>query len=503
MAFFDFLTKSNELENRIFEQDLEIKKYQSESESMSTELKKVSTQMEIITNLSTSYQTALYGFLNNGQPVQLGDNTFTYVQDGYQFNADVYTCVDLILQKLAACTPIVYEVKKENLGNVQKYRNLMQSQTKEARIQAKALELKSMKEVYQPDISALLNTPNPYQTYAEWLKHYAGFYLLTGNTYNYYNYINPAKPVKPKEMFVLPAQFVSIMSGGPMQPIKGYRIINQRFFGAAEIDFATTEVSHLKTFNPNYTNYGSQLYGQSPLMAYRLTLQKNKDARIEANKQMKNGGVFGILSPGNGAPAMTVDQSRDLKEQIQSKKMSRGELIERIFASAAPLDWQQIGLPLSDMMLLESLDFDRKDIANAYHIPITLLNDMSASTDNNVAAHMKQFIYNVITPLANAISDRLTRDICTGYNTATTSYVIQLDPSTLPDMQEDMAKVAQWMNTAWWLTPNQKLTGMGFGESKEPNMDKVLVPSTYRLIDDLSMNEADFTAATDTGLINN
>lgn len=457
------------------------------------ELKKANLELEKVTTNLTAYQTALYGWLNNGQPVQYNDNTFTYIQQGYQYNADVYAVVDLILTKLSACVPIVYEVTKDKLGQVQKYRNLLQSDSDQARIKAKAIEIKAMKETYFPPISDLLNTPNKYQTWTDWIKNYAGFYLLTGNTYNYYNGLIPSQR-KWKEMYVLPSQFIQIVSGGAFQPIQGYRIINQRFFGSDMFDFSNDVVSHLKSFNPDYTNYGSQLYGQSPLMAYRLTLAKNRDSRIEANKQMKNGGALGILSPKTGAPALTPDQAKDLKEQV-AKRKGGNELIDRIFASGASLDWQQIGLPVGDMMLLESMQFDRVDICNAYHCPITLLNDMSASTDNNVAAHMKQFIYNAIMPLANIISDRLTRDICTAYNTPEKSYVIQIDTTTLPDMQEDMGKVAEWMNTAWWLTPNMKLEGMGFGASKEPNMDKIVLPSNLMLIDDLSISDQQFTNA--------
>lgn len=462
-------------------------------EEKDLELKKISTETVTLNSLLTSYQSAMYGWLNNGQPVQYNDNTFTYIEQGYQYNADVYAVVDLILQKLAACTPIVYEVTKDKLSSVQKYRNLLQSDSDTARIKAKAIELKAMKEVNMPQINELLMNPNKFQTWTDWIKHYAGFYLLTGNTYNYYNSINPTKK-QWQEMFVLPSQFIQIISGGEFQPIAGYRIMNQRFFGSDMFDFPVDRVSHLKSFNPNYTNYGSQLYGQSPLMAYRLTLAKNRDSRIEANKQMKNGGALGILSPKPGAPALTSVQANDLKEQV-AKRKDGSELIDRIFASGGSLDWQQIGLPVGDMMLLESMQFDRVDICNAYHCPITLLNDMSASTDNNVAAHMKQFIYNAIMPLANMISDRLTRDICTAYNTPQKQYVIQIDTTTLPDMQEDMGKVAEWMNKSWWLSPNQKLTGMGFGASTEPNMDKILVPSNYMLIDDLSITDSAFTNA--------
>lgn len=475
------LATKKDLDNLAFQKDSEIK-------LLNQELSNTLSQL-------SGYQTTLYGWLNNGQPVQMADNTFTYVQNGYQFNADVYTCVDLILSKLAACPPIVYEVTKENLPKIQKYRNFLQSGTVEGFIKAKEIETKAMKEVYMPQISDLLLTPNRYQTYSDFIKHYCGFYLLTGNSYVYFNGINP-KNRKWGEMYVLPAQFMQIISGGPFEPIKGYRVINQRFFGSDMFDFGASNVSHLKSFNPNYTNYGSQLYGQSPLMAYRLTLQKNKDGRIEANKQMVNGGARGILTPQTGAQPLTADQAKDLKEQISKRVSSTSsELIDRIYAGASPLTWQQIGLPVADMMMLESLQFDRTDICNAYHIPVTCLNDMSASTDNNVSAHMKQMIYNAVMPMANLASDKFTRDICPQYTVGDKTYIIQLDTTSLPEMQEDQGKIATWLNTAWWINPNEKRIAQGFGESKEANMDKIIIPSNMVLMDDLTVADVAFTQA--------
>lgn len=459
------------------------------------EVKKLNNELQTALSQLSGYQTTLYGWLNNGQPVQLADNTFTYIREGYQRTGDVYSVIDLILTKLSLCTPTVFRVKKQNKTAVQKYRNLMQSGTKEGLYKALQLKAKTMDEVYFAPISDLLNTPNKYQSGIDWMKHFFGFYLLTGNTYNYYNGINPSNR-KWGEMYVLPAQFMQIISGGPFEPIKGYRVINQRFFGSDQYDFEAANVGHMKTFNPDYTNYGSQLYGQSPLMAYRLTLQKNKDGRIEANKQMVNGGARGILSPKAGAPPLNADQAQQLKEQISRRVSSTSnELIDRLYASAAGLDWQQIGLPVADMMLLESLDFDCKDICNAYHVPITLMNNMDASTDNNVAAHMKQFIYNVIIPLCNTGSDKLTRDICPAYSDSAYDYHIQYDALTLPDMQDDLATVAAWMNQAYWITPNEKRQGMGFDMLSDPLMDKIIIPSNVMLLDDLQITDKQITDA--------
>lgn len=482
LDYFGVATKRDvgELEIKLSDKDGEIKKLNNELGNA-------------LTNLS-GYQSALYGWLNNGQPVQLADNAFSYIQDGYFWNADVFACVDLILSKLAQCVPVLYEVNKADLGQVQKYRNLLQSNTDSSRVQAKAIEIKALKQISSHPINELLYTPNKLQTYSDWIKAFGGFYLLTGNSYNYYNALIPSKK-QWKEMYVLPSQFIQIISGGEFNPVKGYRIINQRFFGSDMYDFEAANVSHLKTFNPNYTNYGSQLYGQSPLSASRLTIAKNRDTRIEANKQAKNGGAMGILSPLAGSPALNAEQARDLREQVASKHRSSGDFIERVFAAGAPMQWQQIGLPVADMMLLESLQFDRTDICNAFHVPVTCLNDMSASTDNNVAAHMKQLIYNAVMPLANVISDRLTRDNCPQYDKGNITHVIQLDCTSLPEMQQDMGGVATWMAQSPWLTYNQKLTGMGFPTSKEPLADKIIIPSNMMLLEDLGNTDQQFTQA--------
>lgn len=494
MGLFGLATKRDieQVQSRLLQKDGEIQRLTSEFDF---EQKRLNSELATTLTQLSSYQTTMYGWLNNGQPVQMADNNFSYIQQGYQYNADVFSCIDLILSKLANCPPVVYEVTKENLPKVQKYRNLLQSGTVEGYIKAKEIETKAMKEVYMPQISDLLMSPNKYQTYMDFIKHYCGFYLLTGNSYVYFNGINPANR-KWGEMYVLPAQFMQIISGGPFEPIKGYRVINQRFFGSDIYDFEANNVSHLKSFNPNYTNYGSQLYGQSPLMASRLTLQKNKDGRIEANKQMVNGGARGILTPAVGGQPLNPDQAKDLKEQISKRvSSSSNELIDRIYAGAAPLSWQQIGLPVSDMMLLESLDYDRTDIANVYHVPITLLNNMDASTDNNVLTHAKQLIYNAVMPMANLASDKFTRDICPQYANGNKTYIIQLDCTSLPEMSEDMTNVATWLSTAWWVNPNEKRTAMGMGTIVDPMMDKVVIPSNMMLLDDLGISDNQFTQA--------
>lgn len=452
-----------------------------------------STISAVANKLATAglYNEKLFAWINNNQPIFWEDNPTSYVQNGYQSNGDVYSCVDLILTKLSYCPLIEYTVKADKIQDSNKFKALATSDYAKAKLYQ--LQTKAMVETQTQGIQDLLNKPNAYQTTTEWLKQLAGFYLLTGNSYNYYNGLPGSK--KWKEMYVLPAPLINIISGGPFQPVKGYNVFNSINYRNDVPDFEASNVSHLKTFNPHFSTYGSQLYGQSPLRAYISTLVRNKDARLEQNKQMKNGGVFGILSPDSGAPAITDPKIKaDLKKQLETAKNSQ-DIVSRLFVSGAPAKWLQIGLPSTDLQLLESLALDRIDICNAYHINPVMLGNMNASTDNNMDWAAKQFVYNCVMTLGNTITDKLTRDICPPYETGGEKKMIMFDYSVLPEMSDDMDKVASALEKMYWLSVNEKREYQGWGRSPEPDANKILVPSTYKLLEDISLTDNAFTNA--------
>lgn len=445
---------------------------------------------EVTTSLATTglYNEKLFGWLNNNQPIFWEDNPNNYVANGYQANGDVYTCINKIITKLAMCPLLPYTVKTENLSKALQFKTLRTQDVAKARLFN--IQTKALTETPIPELMALINTPNKSQTYVEWLKQFAGFYLLNGNSYNYYNGLPGSK--KYTEMFVLPAPLINIVSGGAFEPVKGYNIFNSINYRNGVPDFPADRVSHIKTFNPNFTVFGAQLYGQAPLRAYISSLVLNRDSRIEQNKQSKNGGVMGMLSPKVGAPSISDPQVKaDLKQQISEAKTSE-DLIKRIFVSGAPAEWLQFGLSSVDMDLLKAIRFTRTDVANCFDTPIQLLNSEEASTDNNMQWAVKHFIYNAIMPLGRLIEDRLTRDLCAPYEKYGEKVMLMFDYSVLPELADDLKSLADALSAMWWVTPNEKREYMGWGRSVEDNADKLLVPKTLGLMEDISLSEATF-----------
>lgn len=443
-------------------------------------VQQLATNTVPINQRANLYNEKTYAWLNDNQPIFWEDNPHNYIANGYQSNGDVYSCVDLILTKLAACPLLLYSVKDGKQQQVKKYKAILSGDVGKAELYK--AQTKALTETEVPGITKLINNPNSYQTTTEWLQQLAGFYLLTGNGYNYYNGLPGSK--KWTEMHVLPSPLINIVSGGDHLPVKGYNIFNSINFKDGIPDFPATNVSHLKRFNPQFTTYGAQLYGQSPLRAYIMTLVRNKDSRIEQGKQVKNGGVSGMLSPKVGMPALDPKVKADLKQQIKEAKTS-SDLLSRIFVSGVPAEWLQFGLPSVELQLLESLGLDRIDICNAYHINPVLLGNMNASTESNVVQAYKQFIYNCVMTLGNTITDKLTRDICPPYETNNEKLMLMFDYSVLPELAEDMAKIATALYTMYWISTNEKREFQGFGRSSDINSDKIIVPGTYKLLEDI------------------
>lgn len=451
------------------------------------------TALNFSNNLAVNglYNEKLFAWINDNQPIFWEDNPNNYVQNGYQGNGDVFTCVNKILNKLSSCPLVLYSVKKGQEANFKKYKTMMRNDF--AKAELFKIQTKGITEVYVDQLNNLIENPNPDQTTTEWLKQLGGFYLLTGNSYNYYNGLPGSK--KWTEMFVLPSPLMNIVSGGEFMPVKGYNIFNSINYRNGVPDFPAASVSHFKTFNPHFSTYGSQLYGQSPLRAYILTLVANRDGRIEQNKQIKNGGAMGILSPKLGGPNINDPKIKaDLKQQIAEAKNS-SDLVKRIFVSGAPAEWIQFGLPSVDLQILESLGLNRVDIANAYDVPIQVLNNTEAQTDNNMLWAMKQFIYNPVMGLGSILTDKLTRDTCKPYEGPNERLVWMFDYSALPELAEDLQKIAAALNTMWWITPNEKREFQGFGRSTEPDADSILIPKTYGRLQDIALLDDSFTNA--------
>ena len=418
------------------------------------------------------------------QPLFSEDSMQEYVDKGYQYNADVYSIVSFITRKAATAPPILYEVKDDKA--FQKYKSFSANLTKPSDIaEANHLRAKALVEVdmQHPIIQTLLN-PNDYQSYYEFMDNLLGFKLITGNSYVYG--VGPSTGFnagKFKQLYVLPAHLIRILSDGRYDPVSGYTLTTQY----DSQDLRADNVMHTKYWSPDYSAQGSHLYGQSPLRAALRVMQQSNDAQTASVKLFQNTGAVGILSDDSDdglAPEQALELQRKYKAE-HSGAANSGNII----ISSSKLKWTQLGLSPVDLAIIDSQKMNLRQLCNIYHVNSALLNDPDNKTYNNMYEARKALISDAILPELISLRADLNKWLVAPYNKSEgVNYFLDFDLSVFPELQEDKKEQIQYLERAWWLTPNQKLEEMGYGRNEDPNMDKIYVSIQVKPIDSMNID---------------
>lgn len=419
--------------------------------------------------LTSLYNRNVFQFLFDGNII-LDQNDFDFVERGYESIAAVYECVDIICNKIIACPRIVYRVK--NQIEYKKYLNYAKSPDTLAKaIIAKA---NALEEVSLPEIDRLLEKPNPDQNMDELLEMVVGLLLLTGNSYVYGNGSKTAiEAQKWSEIWAIPSE-MRIKSGGLMQPVESY--IMQQF--VQDEPFPAAQIKHFKTRNLKYMSTGQQLYGMPPLKAYLYSLDILKNVDRQSDKQIKNGGKLGLISPENKEDNFSEAQIDQMGLSLKDAYRSNDELGRTVPLSVA-VKYTEIGMSSQEMELLKTGDTKADDVYRCFHIPLQFRNQDTA-TYNNLPVANRQLIYNAVYPWLRKIEQGLTEFICTPYNKGKDKYIITLDYTSLPELNDDMQTIAEWLDKAPYLTLNEKREVLGWGQSAQPGMDEIYL--NYRQV---------------------
>lgn len=392
--------------------------------------------------------------LNNALPT-INPDAGDYYQIFKTIGA-VYEVTDIITKKVLNCPFVFYKIKDKS--KLQRSKLLQKTDP----VGAYILKMQAIEEVDVPDLYKLLSVgmANPYQTGTQFLWATILSYLLHGNTYIY--------PItgggKAKELYCFPNMTIWADINNLLAPIVGYRLMT-----AKQEPFKKEEIYHIKTGTPAPVDMRMEyLYGVSPVRAYLEPIRSIKEGKTQASKQAKNGGVFGVLSPSNKEDKLSKDQKDQLKEKMVEARKSNEELA-RVFPSSIGLSWQNIGLPIGDLKLLELVSASEQDIYRAYHWPLQF-HDQSSSTFNNQAQASKQGIYDAVAPVCDVISETFTIMLGPGYGFD----AMELDYTQLPEMAINQKDVADYLNTLpkGVLTPNEMRAALKYGEKTDAYMNE-------------------------------
>jgi HK97 family phage portal protein len=367
--------------------------------------------------------------------------------------AHVYSVIRLILREVVKADFVLYELEDTNTK-----RKLKNTPHK--------VKAKDKMELGEHDLLKLLYNPNNFQGKAQFMENVIGYKLITGKSY-----IHGVNAGIPMELFSLASPLVSVKHNQYGEPVKYIVKV-----GTDTTVIDAEEVVAFNYFNP----LTSDNTGQSPLMASRSSITQSNDAYKANAKQLQNGGAAGILTYLSTNPADGFDVKK--QQQLENKYYSRYGGVNnygRIMVTNAQLKWEQIGLPATDLELMEAQKMTMRDICNVFGISSQLLNDTENSTYNNVKEARKELISNIVLAELNDYVSEINRVIVPKYEERDNKkYLLALDTSVYPELKEDEEKLYSMLSTANFLTTDEKRNRAGLEEIGTPEAQEVLIPNS-------------------------
>lgn len=404
----------------------------------------------------------IFRYMSGNTPVWLEDNPEAYIDDAFSFNPDVYSVVSQMIKAASAVPFVVHEVVDEQ--KARKYKRLVQSQSYKSGTgwinKARQLKEQAFVEVDpNNDLYKLLERPNPLQAWPEFIENLLGFKFVTGNTYAHGVELTDGRF---GELWVMPAQYTRIKAGAEVEGlIDGY---NLDFIGYEET-IPAEQVLHLKYWNPDYSYAGSHLYGMSPLKAFRRAIKNSNDASTALSKSFQNMGAAGMVFPDDPDIDNITEDQRSQIEKFFKQKGGNPDNYKSILATSAKMGWVPFGMSPVDMEVLASIQESRRVICNAYGFPSQLLNDSEKTTYNNIQEARKILYLDIIIPELTRLFSELNRWLVPRFNQDGKLYHLDFDVSGIEALADDMKAKAEWLNIAWWITPEEKRSEMDFGKS--------------------------------------
>ena len=395
------------------------------------------------TNNTNKFNEAFFKFIGSGGS-SYDLQAETYIEKGFNINPIVYSVISQMATKTSSVPYTIKEV--EDKGQKQKLSNLLKatkhSLTPQQEVKRLMLETKAYKE---SDYNMPLDVPNPMQTWNEFLELYKTLIKLTGNVYIYK--LMPKEGMNagtPIALYLLPSHLMEIIlkKDADMMsvesPIFGYKLIE----GNIGMTFNADEITHIKYPNPNFDLNGSHLYGFSPIRAVLKNIETSNLALDLNIKTMKNGGAFGLIHS-KGQTPLTHDQAKGLKDRLKEMDADPDKL-GKIAGVSAEIGFTRLSLTTDELKLFEYLNFDQKQICNALGWSDKLLNNDSAKYGDNIKEHRKQVVIDNIIPDLELFATAFNNDILPLFKNYKGT-CLYFEYSELPEMQEDMKKMVDWI----------------------------------------------------------
>ena len=353
--------------------------------------------------------------------------------------------------------------------------------------QKKLLEVKAFD---AEELELKLTRPNPLHTWKELFALYRIFMETDGNAYFYTVKVEAGNNAgKIKQVYILPSNLVDIVLKKDADVITDDSPIDYFMLseGDQRIRFEAEDIIQVKYPNPNYDMSGSHLYGLSPLRAALKNIESSNYGLDHNVKNMKNGGVFGFFYSDDSTTPLTADQALSFKEKLIDMNNDPANLA-RIAGASFKMGFQRLSLNADEIKVIDNLIYDRKVFANLLGWSDILLNNGDAATYNNIIHEKRRVLTGKVQAGLLLLQEAFNSHLVPYLEGCDDKCVWEWDVSEMPEMQDDIDMMIQWMREAY-LTPNEIRTAVKYDTLDIDGMDTVWIGSGMKRIDEVELTE--------------
>jgi HK97 family phage portal protein len=327
-----------------------------------------------------------------------------YAKEGYQENAIVHRCIQLISNSASSVKIDVFDgdTKLDN-----------------------------------HELISLLQRPNPTQSGIEFFSSMYSFLMISGNSY----ILRDSDSMRPpNELYLLRPDRIQIKSSQTAIPSSYDYVIDGVTINKYAVDQANgmSQIKHIKLWNPI-----DDYYGLSPIMASAYNIDQHNLAGLHNVALLKNGATpsgylkFQPTDETGMSTQLTDDQRARLLEDLEFRfqgthNSGRPMLLEGNF------DYKQLGLSPKDMDFLDLLNLSAREIALCFGVPAQLIGIPEANTYSNMETAKLGLYEETIIPLLKRVESDLNEYLSPLYSG---DINIRYDLDSIPAMAEKRKQV--------------------------------------------------------------
>lgn len=210
--------------------------------------------------------------------------------------------------------------------------------------------------------------------------------------------------------------------------------------GSAPIPFRTDEIVWFR-----YPNPLDEFSALSPLAAARLGAD-TASAMMKSNRNMFVNGMQmgGVVTPDTDKVSFTEPQADDLAKMLD-KRFKGVDKAHRWAVLRFEAKFQQMQVTQKDAEWVEGLNLTLRHVANAYGIPVPLLNEMSHATLSNAREYERLLWTHALVPDAQLRAEEIVEQFLPMFRGSRTGWA-EFDFSNIAALQESQTE--RWTREA-------------------------------------------------------